>query len=152
LILGRSLQVHADAREPHYDCPEMRPSVFDLDPSTTELVEAPYGSFDMEARTGQGRIVTNARSIVLFLDKFMVGPRDGAIGAPRWPPGGWKYNHTGKLRGTSALARARGDSINYAVIFNKDSSDEDDDGNRGYAAQIRKQLDELIDSAVIKWP
>jgi hypothetical protein len=114
-----------------------------------ELVEAPYGSFDMEARNGQGRIVTNARSLVKFLDKFLVN--GDHIGEARRPPYK-KHNHTGRLPGTTALARARGDGINYAVIFNKDSADKDDDGDTGYASQIRGQLDKLVDSGVIKWP
>jgi hypothetical protein len=114
-------------------------------------VEAPYGSLDLEARTGQGRIVTNARSIVRFLNKFMPNPRD-SIGEPRWHAGSWKFNHGGAQPGVAALARARGDGINYAVIFNKDSADEDDDGNKGYTAEIRQQLDKLLDSDAIKWP
>jgi hypothetical protein len=151
LIRGRSLLADADPREPYYHHPRTLPNVFDLDPKTEERVEAPYGSFHMEARIGQGNIVTNARSIVQFLGKFTAsGP---GIGKPRQAtPGNWKHNHTGRQRGTSALARQRGDGINYAVIFNKDSAVEDDEGDKGYAAQIRRQLDRLIDSGAIKWP
>jgi N-acyl-D-amino-acid deacylase len=156
-ILGRSLPADAHPSEPYYyrpdkldpDRPQMLPHVFDSDPKTVELVEAPYGSFDMEARNGQGRIVTNARSLVKFLDKFVVS--GDHIGEVRQPPYK-KRNHTGRLPGTTALARARGDGINYAVIFNKDSADKEDDGDKDYAAQIRWQLDKLVDSGVIKWP
>jgi N-acyl-D-amino-acid deacylase len=150
LILGRSLRANADPREPYYDNPTKRQSVF----PPGGQVEAPYGSFDLEARTGQGRIVTNARSIVRFLNKFMPNPPK-SIGEPRIPNGSWNFYHDGEQRGAEALARARGEGINYAVIFNKDKTggdDEDDGGHKTYAAQIRQQLDKKIVSGVIKWP
>lgn len=141
LELGRSFVAHP--REPHYDDPQFAPNVFYPAHSKTALVEAPYGSFDMEARTSQGRIITTARSIVLFLDKFMVNGDD--IGRPRPPPGEWRFNHGGKQRGSEALARARGDGLNYAVIFNKSAGP--------YTTQIRQALDDLLDSGAIKsWP
>jgi CubicO group peptidase (beta-lactamase class C family) len=146
LKLGRSFVADADPREPWYDDPKLEPNVFYPARSRQPRVEAPYGSFDMEARTSQGRLITNPRSLVLFLDKYMVNGAD--IGQPRRPPGNWMFNHGGKQRGTEALARARGDGINYAVIFNKASQ-----SGEGYSTAIRAALDKLIDSGVITtWP
>ena len=146
LQLGRSLRVNANSREPYYDDLQLAPNVFFPEHSRDAKVAAPYGSFDMEARTSQGRIITNARSLALFLDKFMVNGED--IGKPRIPAGNWRYNHCGLQRGSEALARARGDGVNYAVIFNKANQS----GGTYYAAQIRMLLDTLIDSGKIKWP
>ncbi len=146
LKLGRSFWADADPREPWYDDPQPAPNVFYPAHSEQQSVEAPYGSFDMEARTSQGRLITNSRSLVLFLDKFMVNGDD--IGKRRRAPGTWQFNYSGKQRGTEALARARGDGINYAVIFNKASQ-----SGQSYSAGIRQALDKLIDSgAIATWP
>src|SRR5207253_2552205 len=91
LMLAHSLREHADPREPYYDEPQLRPNVFYPAHSRIPKVEAPYGSFEMEARTSEGRIITTARSLLLFIDKYAVnGPN---IGMPRPPPGNWKFNH-----------------------------------------------------------
>lgn len=146
LQLGRSLRRSAHAREPFYDDLRMLSNVFYPNQSDEAQVPAPYGSFDMEARTSQGRIITTAHSLVLFLDKFMVYGED--IGKPRWPAGNWQYHHSGLQSGSEAVACARGDGINYAVIFNK--------ANRSgstYSAQIHSAFDKIIDEGSIKaWP
>jgi CubicO group peptidase (beta-lactamase class C family) len=69
LVLASSFRKDADPREPYYDDPQLRPNVFYPAYSRVPKVEAPYGSFNMEARTSEGRIITTARSLILFLNK-----------------------------------------------------------------------------------
>ncbi|MDB4673336.1 beta-lactamase family protein [Verrucomicrobiales bacterium] len=144
-LMGRTFLGDQDPREPFYDSPGSANNVFYPDSSVEPTVEWPYGSFDLEARTGQGRIVAHGSVILKFLNKFQVsGPN---IGRARPLPGGWRWNHTGSLSGTNSLARQRGDGINYAVIFNKRPS-----SGTSYASRMRTTLDDVFDSGTITWP
>jgi CubicO group peptidase (beta-lactamase class C family) len=136
--LAMSLQSDADPREPNYISAGLKPSVFDPAAKAKKVPEA-YGGFNMEARTSQGRILTNARSIVLLLEY---------LGKGIWSPYRWEFTHMGELPGTDSLARARGDRISYVVIFNKKGL------GGSYAGKIRKEIDALIDVSekITAWP
>ncbi len=142
LILGRSLRADAHPREPYYDHPRKYPNVFYPAYSDVRRVEGPYGSAHMEARASLGGIVTNPRSLVLFLDKYTVNGR--RIGQPRR---GWgkRAAHGGKQKGVRALALQREDGIALAVVFNKSTI-----GNG--MTELREALNELIDDGDIQWP
>lgn len=144
-VLARSFAADMDPREPFYDHQTTAINVFYPAQSSVPTVEAPYGSFDMEARTGQGRIVTNGLVLVRYLNRFQVN--GDLIGGPRPAPGSWRWNHTGSQKGANALARERGDGINYAVMFNKDPLTGAD-----YASTIRTQIDAILDAGGITWP
>lgn len=145
-LLGRSFKSDQDAREPFYDDPTRANNVFYPEFSNRQRVERPYGSFDLEARTGQGRIVTNGVVVLRFLNRFQVNGSN--IGGPRPAPGRWRWNHAGSLPGTNALARQRGDGINYVVLFNKRPA-----SGTSYAALMRTRLDAIFDSETItQWP
>jgi CubicO group peptidase (beta-lactamase class C family) len=135
LKLARSLEVDADSREPHYSDDGWGPSVFDPGPREhRKTVPLPYGSFHMEARTGQGAIITNARSLVLFLDHM----------AKRISfPYHWELTHMGEQPGAESLVRVRRDGIIYAAILNKRAPH--DPKIKPYADQLYSIIEDLID-------
>jgi CubicO group peptidase (beta-lactamase class C family) len=138
--LGRTFAADQSPREPWYQYTGSCTNVFE----TSEMVNCPYGSWDHEARVSQGRVISATRPLLHFLESFYIsGP---SIGAPRTgtETSTWKRNHTGSLRGTNALARQRGDGVNYVVLFNKRPS-----SGSSYASQIRTILDDVIDMSGI---
>ena len=146
VVAGRTFQEDQDAREPYYDSAGYTSTnVFYPDFSAQPTVAGPYGTWDHEARIGQGGIVADPLSILEFLDNYQVNGDD--IGGPRPAPGGWRWNHTGSLNGTNTLARQRGDGINYVVFFNKKPS------GTSYSSQVRTIFDGILDSGQISsWP
>jgi hypothetical protein len=96
----------------------------------------------MEARFSLGGIVTNAKGLMLFLDKYTASGR--GIGRPR-REGAGRAGHGGKQKGVRAFARQREDGINLAVIVNKSTME-------GGMRDLRKALNDLIDGGQIRWP
>ncbi len=144
LIQGRTFPADRSPREPWYDSYQIAPNVFD---PSGPWVRRPDGGWDHEARIAQGGLVASTRTVLSFLDVFLVSGDD--IGARRTgsEDAGWRRNHTGSLPGTNTLARQRGDGINYVVLFNKRPG-----SGSSYASQLRQQLDEIMDSGTVVWP
>lgn len=141
--LGRTFGIDQNPREPWYQYSGSCTNVFE----PSEMINCPYGSWDHEARVSQGRIVSSTRPLLQFLDNFYIsGP---SIGAPRTGTESptWKRNHTGSLKGTNALARQRGDGVNFVVLFN-----EREPSGTSYATQIRVILDGVIETEISVWP
>ena len=147
VFYGRSFRADQDLREPYYDAGgSMAANVFYPASSQQPQVERPYGSWNHEARIGQGAMVADPFAILSYLAAHQISGSN--IGGPRPSPGSWKWNHTGSLRGTNCLARQRGDGINYAVFFNKRPST-----GSSYALQMRLAIDEIIESGtILSWP
>ena len=142
---GRTFEVDHDAREPWYNHNGYTgENVFYPTYHPSEFVYQPYGSWDHEARIGQGGIVTGPVPLLKFLDTYQVNGDD--IGGPRPAPGSWNWNHTGGFAGTSTLARQRGSGINYVVLFNKSKTYGED-----YSTEIRAILDNVL-SNINNWP
>lgn len=143
-VVGRSLIGDADPREPYYQEPGVGWNVFH--PARgPRLVESPYGSFDMESRVAQGGIVTHGLVLLRYLDRFHISGDD--IGNSRPAAGKWSHVHNGAQKGANALAKQRGDGINYAVLFNKRAK-----SGATYVDSIRKELDALFDGGTVRWP
>ncbi len=141
--LGRTFAADQNAREPWYQHPGSCVNVFD----PSQSVNCPYGGWDHEARVAQGRIIAATRPLLHFLDAFYIaGP---SVGAPRTGAESptWKLNHTGSLSGTNALARQRGDGVNYVVLFNERPG-----SGTSYASQMRVILDAVIENEISEWP
>ena len=145
LFLGRTFKQDQDEREPHYHRTALAWNVYYPVASTEQFVPWPYGGWNHEARTGQGRIVASTRAYLAYLDRYMVN--GDAIGMPRWSPGNWRWNHTGSLSGSNALARQRGDGINYVVLFNQRPG-----SGSSYASRMRTLIDQVLDNETITWP
>jgi CubicO group peptidase (beta-lactamase class C family) len=141
--LGRTFAIDQNPREPWYQYSGSCTNVFE----PSETVHCPYGAWDHEARVSQGRIVSSTRPLLEFLDHFYI--IGSSIGAPRTGTEDptWKRNHTGSLKGTNALARQRGDGVNFAVLFNERPT-----SGTSYATQIRVILDDVIETEISVWP
>ena len=132
---GRTLKEHQDPREPWYDSVALAPSV--IDPGT--LVPAPYGSWDHEARIGQGGQITTAAALARFAARFYVNGPNIGMPRPDDDEGTWRWNHSGSLVGTNSLIRQRGDGYTFAVILNKRPSNQD------WLGEIRRTIDAILD-------
>lgn len=149
---GRTFKQDQSPREPHYDASGFGLNVYD--PSGPP-VRSPYGTWDHEARIGQGGQIATAEALARFAAHFHVnGPMIGQPIDPR-STGSWRRNHTGSLAGTNAVIRNRSDGLTFAVIFNKRPGAAERAGG-DYASQIRARLDELLDALVadpgFAWP
>ncbi len=147
VFYGRSFQADQDEREPYYDADgSTAENVFYPASSRQPRVERPYGSWNHEARIGQGAMVATPFAILSYLAAHQVNGSN--IGGPRPSPGSWKWSHTGSLPGTNCLARQRGDGINYAVFFNNRPA-----SGSSYSLQMRLAIDAIIESGtILSWP
>ncbi len=144
VLQGRTFPKDRSPREPWYDYAGLATNVFD---PTGPKVRRPDGGWHHEARVANGGLVSSARPLLSYLQTHLVSGDD--IGAKRTGKEGktWRRNHTGSLAGTTALARQRGDGINYVVLFNKRPK-----SGASYSSQIRAKLDKLLDSGTVIWP
>lgn len=145
---GRTFQADQPAREAYYEgaqnwcvfqseCPGLRCSI---------LCDSPYGSWDHEARIGQGGLVVSSATMLEFMKRYYIGAGSESIGAPVQPD--WSGSHGGALTGVNCRAWQRGDGTNVFVWFNKRNGDEEE-GNFGslFADQINDNL-----AAQTNWP
>ncbi|MEE3329405.1 MAG: serine hydrolase domain-containing protein [Myxococcota bacterium] len=141
--LGRTFVADLNPREPWYQYSGSCTSVFD----PSETVNCPHGGWDHEARVSQGRVISATRPLLHFLETYYIYGSN--IGAERTGTESttWKSSHTGSLRGTTALARQRGDGVNYVVLFNERQT-----SGSSYSSQIRTILDGVIDTEIAEWP
>lgn len=151
---GRTFKRDQSAREPHYDAGGFGLNVYD--PSGPP-VRSPYGTWDQEARIGQGGQVATAAALARFAAHYHVnGPLIGERIDSNLA-GNWRQNHTGSLAGTNAVIRNRSDGLTFAAIFNKRPNAAERAGGGGdYASRIRAQVDEILDTFVADpefvWP
>ena len=145
-LLGRSFAADQNPREPFYDDPGLYPNVFYPAYSSVPTVERPYGSFDMESRNGQGRIVAQGSAIVRLLHNHRVFGDE--IGGPRPADGSFTVlSHNGAQYGAEALSAQRGDGVDYAVMFNKWNISPSYNSNA-----ILTTLEAFFNAGGITWP
>lgn len=138
--IGRTFKEDQDPREPFYDAGSVGPSVFD---PGGPLVRGAYGTWDHEARAGQGAHIATAAALARFAAHFYVNGSKIGMERPENDGGTWRWNHTGSLAGTNSVIRQRGDGFTFAVIFNK--------RGENLAGRAREAIDGLIDSGTIVW-
>ena len=127
-------------REPWYNSAVMDTNVFDPD---GDYVPKPYGGWNHEARIGQGGLISGAVPLLHLANNFYTN--GDSIGV-RLNGRRVMHNHDGRLQGTEALARQRGDGINYAILLNKRS-----DGEM-YVVELKGLIDNQIDAGGFTWP
>jgi N-acyl-D-amino-acid deacylase len=88
-----------------------------------QLVDAPYGSQDIEARIANGGLLVSTATMLRFMDRYVVAAGSQNIGLPRSPTS--SGGHSGAQPGVSCLARQRSDGINVFVWFNRRNGDEE---------------------------
>ncbi|TWT43879.1 Penicillin-binding protein 4* [Phycisphaerae bacterium RAS1] len=145
---GRTFHADQPAREAYYEglqnwcvfqseCSGLRCSI---------LVDSPYGSWDHEARVGQGGLVISAATALEFMNRYYVGSGSESIGAPVEPD--WSGSHGGSLVGVNCRFWQRGDGTNVFIWFNKRNGDESE---ANFASQFAAQIDNELD-AQSTWP
>lgn len=145
---GRTFRADQPAREAYYECLQnwcvfqsqcggLRCSI---------LVDSAYGSWDHEARIGQGGIVISAATALEFMSRYFVASGSQSIGMPVNP--GAFGSHGGALVGVNCRFWQRGDGTNVFIWFNKKNADEEE-GN--FASMFATQIDDDLD-AQTNWP
>jgi CubicO group peptidase (beta-lactamase class C family) len=133
VIFGRTFLANQNQREPRYVGGTNCTNVYDPYGAT---VLCPYGSFDMESKTGEGNLVGSAAPLLIFLDNY-----NAWTGAPITSPAGdWK---NGGLDGTSTRIQQRTDGFNVVALFPHSG---------GHGDEVVPQVYDLIDWATgIDW-
>lgn len=129
---GRTFRVWQPVREAWYDGSGGDHCVFNNGECVlgcaTPITNDAYGSWDHEARIGQGGIVVSTATMLQFLERYRCQAQSANIGLPL---NGTRVNgsHNGALRGCNTLMVQRTDGINVFIFFNKaadgDGSEED---------------------------
>lgn len=136
IIQGRTFRAAQNPREPRYDAPTLVTNVFDSDGPT---IERPYGSWDHEARIGQGGIVASAATMLTFANTYRVGVFDNSIGRPlETNPLTTNLAHNGGLAGTNSGVLQRPDGYRVFAVFNKS-------GDTNYGTQMTNLIDAYLD-------
>jgi len=141
---GRTFAADQDPREPWYDNNgAYGQNVFDPYGNNVPL---PYGSWNHEARIGQGGLISTAVPLLHHLDRFFIN--GSLIGLPLGVAGADEA-HDGRLRGTEAMARQRPDGVNYVLLLNKRVPS---DASGMYVRELQALIDDVLDNEPITWP
>lgn len=134
-------------REPWYDSttnPSLGRNVFDPD---GPLVHWSDGRWDIGGVVGVGGLVATPRAVLTFLNAYVVAGDEIGMRRRRSEESDTRrLYHTGGSVGSSAVARQRGDGVDFVVLFNRR------DGDLDYHRMIMAQIDEILDSTAIRWP
>ena len=132
IMFGRTFASDRHPRETRYIGDSGCPNVYDPDGPT---VACPYGSFDLEQKTGEGNLVASAAPLLTYLDHYRVSSAD--VGMPiTSPENGWK---NGGFQGTSTRIQQWNDGFNVVILFAK--------GGDWHADNLMPQVRQLIDNS-----
>jgi CubicO group peptidase (beta-lactamase class C family) len=147
---GRTFRDQRDSREPWYREGGLARNVFDN--KGDDYVNPPYGSWDHEARIGQGGIIATAATMLTFADNYRVGVYSTNIGKLRSDAplsNGTSEAHNGSLRGLDSDIWHRtktGEELSVFVAFN----DDDENGHFG-DTYLYNRLIPILDN-ISDWP
>ncbi len=157
LRLGATFREWGHAREPWYRTPLVAPNVFQS--FGLPIVSAPYGSWDHEARVGQGGMVLSAATMLRLAQHYHLGAGSTKSGLPitESDPVTSAASHGGMLLGVSTLLWQRPDGVNVFVFFNANAIptfdfDEWQFVTSHYGNQFRALIDPVLDGGTIQWP
>jgi hypothetical protein len=148
LQLGRTFEVNQPSREAWYDGSGGDHCVFDngecVFGCATAITNSAYGSWDHEARVGQGGIILSAATALRFLSQYRTGV-GSTIGLPL---NGVYVNesHGGSQDGVNTLFCQRADGVCVFIFFNEDADgdgepDDPDHFARAFYERIKLDLD-----------
>lgn len=133
---GRTFAANQDPREPYYEAG----FGFSVFPGSSLLSNSAYGSWDHEARIGQGGVVADPVAILEYMQHYIIS--GDSIGLPTPATGGSTRSHSGSLSGTSTVAVQRSDNIDYVIFFNKSDT----------VGTAQSLFNNIITSGTIQWP
>lgn len=139
---GRTFREWGNAREPRYHSDGDFANVHDN--YGPDEVEAPYGSWDHDARTGQGSFVTSAAAYLTLADNYRVGYSGGNMGESLEDfPLTSQTGHTGSMpSGTNSAVTQRTDGYRIFVAFNRT-------GSPNFAGAMQGLVDDYLDNNFI---
>lgn len=152
---GRTFEAWQPVREAWYDGSAGNNCVFDNGECVlgcdTLITNDAYGSWDHEARIGQGGIVVSVATMLNFLERYQCQVYSPNIGAPL---NGTRVNgaHNGALSGCNTYMRQRTDGINVFIFFNEDA---DGDGSEENPSHFGSAMYSLLDpqlTSQTNWP
>lgn len=152
--MGRTFEADAPAREAWYDGRIGFHCVFNdsncVFGCSTSITNSAYGSWDHEARTGQGAVVLSPATALRLLNTYYVQVYSDDIGLPLdgVPSNG---SHGGSLQGCNTAIWQRSDGINVFVFFNKDPASSDESSTGHYGNLLLSRIDAGLDSQT-NWP
>jgi N-acyl-D-amino-acid deacylase len=138
---GRTFAVDQNPREPWYNSTTTAQNVYD--PYGPHVMR-PYGGWNHEARIGQGGLISSAVPLLHLANNYFCS--GDSIGVPLNGRSEWRA-HSGSNYGTGALARQRGDGINFAIIINKKAP-----GDVTYMSELMVLIDDQINAGGFTWP
>jgi hypothetical protein len=140
IIFGRTFRADQNQREPKYIGGASCTNVY----YPAGRVPCPYGSFDLEQKTGEGNLVASAAPLLTFLDNYRACTWCNDVGMPiSSPVNDWK---NGGFEGTSTFIRQRSDGINIVVLFNENA------GEGGLADDMVDDIETIINLGGLTWP
>lgn len=144
--LGRTFRADGLLREPWYRA-DSDDNVFD-DCNTT--VSEPYGSWDHEARIGQGGMISTTATMLELANRYHVNV-GGTIGTDRDDTEILDNGiHGGLLPGSNTSLYQRIDGVNIFVFVNKSGTNSVTDLR--HAEHIRREVRDLIVAGGFAWP
>jgi CubicO group peptidase (beta-lactamase class C family) len=135
VFFGRTFEYWKNPRETRYiggsDCK----NVYDPD---GPLVECPYGSFDLEQKTGEGNLVASAAPLLTFLDNYSASINLNA-GLPISSPVDGAKN--GGFAGTNTRIEQYADGFSVVILFAK--------SGQWYADELMPQVRAHINFSIL---
>ena len=139
---GRTFRSWQNPREPRYHSTGDFDNVYDN--VGADEVEAPYGSWDHDSRTGQGSFVCSAAAYLTLADNYQVGYANGDMGESLddFPLTG-QTGHNGAMpSGTNSSVTQRPDGYRIFVAFNKR-------GSPNFGSAMQTLVDDYLNDNVI---
>jgi hypothetical protein len=135
VFFGRTFEYWKNPRETRYIGGSGCKNVYDPD---GPLVDCPYGSFDLEQKTGEGNLVASAAPLLTFLDNYSASINSNA-GLPITSPVDGAKN--GGFYGTNTRIEQYADGFNVVILFAK--------SGQWYADELMPQVRAHINFSIL---
>lgn len=152
---GRTFETNQPAREAWYDGGGPEHCVFNNGECTfgcsTIITNAAYGSWDHEARIGQGGMLVSPATMLRLAELYFVQSFSSDIGVSLADFGPQNGAHGGSLAGCNTRIWQRSDGVNVFIFFNKRGSSDDPDEPGNFASLLRDRIANNL-NAMSNWP
>ncbi len=146
---ARTFRENRNGREPWYRSSQSGWSVF-----TPFLISVnrPYGSVDIEARTGQGSVLASAPAMLHLGNAYHISPGSSLIGRPidATNPLTGNESHNGALSGVNTILWRRTDGVTVFAFFNRNKGEV---SSGHYGNDFINQINPILNAGTdFSWP